>query len=358
MRKFAHLAGVVGLVLVGSACTSGATVTPTASPSGQATPGASAASPSPSPVSVTFVLNFGAGGYFANLIAGEAQGFFKDEGINISFIIPNSPSDVPKLVANGQAQFGLMHSTDVILARNAGVPVVSIGTTHQYGTAGVMAPIAKGLNAPKDLEGKTLGITGIPANKVMLQQMLRVSGVDVSKVKIVNIGFTGLQPLLAGQIDALGDAITWDEPIPYNISLSKDPNDTSTFSFIEYYKNGAPRYYTFGIVTSESILASNSDLAKRFMRAWVKSLQWSIDNPDQAVADLLQKYPDLPKADSLGIWKACAAIAQSDETKANGLGWQSSEVWAAQAQFMLDNGLINTPVDVSKAFTNADLPSL
>ena len=291
-------------------------------------------------------------GSFVNFVVSQDHGFFREEGLDVSFIIPGSPADAIKLVATGDAHIGLGHSTDVILARSRGVPVVSLGATHQFGTAGVMAPVEKNIRTPKDLEGKTVGITGIPANRVMLEQMLRMNGVDATKVRIIVIGFGAIPALLEGRIDAEGDAITFSEPISYNLAKGKDPNDRSTHTYMAFYKYGVPRYYTFGVITSESFLAKNPDLIRRAVRGWKKGLEWSIANPEAAVDIFLKRYPNNERQRTLGMWRAVTEIAVSDETRTHGLGWQDAKAWEKQAQFMFENRLIGEPVDVRKAFTN------
>jgi putative hydroxymethylpyrimidine transport system substrate-binding protein len=74
--------------------------------------------------------------------------------------------------------------------------VISIATNHQYRTAGIMVPIDSGVTNLKQLEGKTLGVTGIPFNKVMLEYTLRNAGVDLGRVNIVTVGFTPMPLLL------------------------------------------------------------------------------------------------------------------------------------------------------------------
>lgn len=308
--------------------------------------------PAPQLTPLKFMFHFVPTGSFVNYVVSLDNGFFREEGLDVSFVIPGSPGDAIKLVASGDAHVGLGHSTDVILARSRGVPVVSVGTTHQFGTAGVMAPIEKNIRTPKDLEGKTVGITGIPANRVMLEQMLRMNGVDISKVRVIVIGFGAIPALLEGRIDAEGDAITFSEPITYNLAKGKDPNDRSTHTYMAFYKYGVPRYYTFGVITSESFLAKNPDLVRRVLRGWRKGLEWSIANPEAAVDIFVKRYPNNERRRALGMWKAVTEIAVSDETRTRGLGWQDAKVWEKQAQFMFENRLIGEPVDVRKAFTN------
>ena len=319
------------------------------------TPASSSAAGSADLTPVKFVFNFAPGGYDANLVAAQTHGFFRAEGLDVSFIVPATGADPAKLIANGAADLGLVHSLDVILARSHGLPLVSVGTTHQYGTLEVMCPAAKRVTKLSDLYGKTYGLTGIPADRVMFEQMLKLNHIDESKVHVVVAGFAGVPQLLAGKIDCY-EAISWYEPILYNLQLKKGPADRSTHTAILYYKNGIPRFYTFGITTSESFLTEHSDVVRRFMAAWAKATRWAIANPDTATAELVKSYPSLDPKSSLAIWKASATVATSPETKAHCLGWQSQKVFSRLENFLLENKLIEKPVDVSEAMTNAYLP--
>lgn len=174
-------------------------------------PAVAQSSPQLVPIKMSFLVR--PSGSAANFVVSQDAGFFRKEGLDVSFIVPANPAAALQLVAAGTVQFSIAHSTDVILARSRELPIVSLGTTHQFGEAGIMTPAAKNIRAPKALEGTTVGITGIPANRAMLEYVLRVNKVDMSKVRIVPMGFTLAPALLAGRIDAIGDAITWSEPI-------------------------------------------------------------------------------------------------------------------------------------------------
>jgi ABC-type nitrate/sulfonate/bicarbonate transport system substrate-binding protein len=245
----------------------------------------------------------------------------------------------------------------VITARSKGLPVVSIATNHQYGTAGIMVPVSSGITSLKQLEGKTLGVTGIPFNRTMLEYCLKKAGVDVSKVKIVVVGFTPMPLLLSKRIDGLGDAITWSEPAMYNVQLGKPADDKSTYRYFAFYQNGVPRYYTLGVVTSEEIVTKNPELARRFLRAWTKGLDWAINNQKAAIDGLRKHNPEINEAEAVANLAEIARISQSPDTKAHGLGWQDPAVWAKQEEFMRDQGLISTKVDVGGAMTDSLLPS-
>jgi putative hydroxymethylpyrimidine transport system substrate-binding protein len=305
---------------------------------------------------VDFALLTVPGIWDAGVFGAVDNGFFKDEGIEVSFVSPTTPADGLKLLASGDVDFATAHSTEVIVARSKGLDVVSVATNHQVGTAGIMMPAASGVTDLKQLEGKTIGVTGIPYNKVMLEYSLEQAGVDLSKVDIVTVGFTPMPLLLTERIDGLGDAITWSEPAMYNVQIDKAADDASTYTYFAFYENGVPRYYTLGVVAAQSTLDNDPELARRFLRAWRKGLDWAVANQADAIKGLLGHVPELNEAEAGANLAEIARISQSPDTQSHGLGWQDVNVWAAQEEFMRAHGLIEAEVDVTKAVSNDYLP--
>ncbi|HEY1746813.1 MAG TPA: ABC transporter substrate-binding protein [Xanthobacteraceae bacterium] len=292
----------------------------------------------------------------AGVFAAVDHKLFEAEGLEVEFVSPATPADGLKLLASGGVQFATAHSTEVITARSKGLPVVSIATNHQYGTAGIMAPDSSNVTSLQQLEGKTLGVTGIPFNRTMLEYCLKKAGVDVSKVKIVIVGFTPMPLLLSKRIDGLGDAITWSEPAMYNVQIGKPAGDKSTYKYFAFYQNGVPRYYTLGVVATEDTVKKNPELARRFLRAWTKGLDWAIHNQPAAIEGLRKHNPEINEAEAVANLEEIARISQSPDTEAHGLGWQDVNVWEKQEEFMRDQGLISAKVDVGAAMTDTLLP--
>jgi putative hydroxymethylpyrimidine transport system substrate-binding protein len=305
---------------------------------------------------VDFALLTVPGIWDAGVFGAVDNGFFAEEGLEMSFVSPTTPADGLKLLASGDVDFATAHSTEVIVARSKGLDVVSIATNHQLGTAGIMMPATSGVTELKQLEGKTLGVTGIPYNKVMLEYSLEQAGVDLSKVDIVTVGFTPMPLLLTERIHGLGDAITWSEPAMYNVQIDKPADDASTYTYFAFYENGVPRYYTLGVVAAQATLDNDPELARSFLRAWTKGLEWAIANQADAIKGLREHAPELNEAEAVANLAEIARISQSADTEAHGLGWQDANVWAAQETFMRDHGLIESEVDVSKAISNDYLP--
>ena len=292
----------------------------------------------------------------AGVFAAVDHNLFEAENLDVEFVSPGTPADGLKLLASGGVQFATAHSTEVITARSKGLPVVSIATNHQYGTAGIMMPTTTGVTSIKQLAGKTLGITGIPYNRTMLEYCLTSAGVDPSKVNIVTVGFAPMPLLLSHRIDGLGDAITWSEPAMYNVQIGKPADDKSTYTYFAFYQNGLPRYYTLGVVAAEDTVKNKPELAQRFLRAWVKGLDWAIHNQQAAIDGMRRHAPEINEKEAVANYAEIARISQSPDTEAHGLGWQDPAVWTKQEEFMHKHGLIAGKVDVAQAMTDNLLP--
>jgi ABC-type nitrate/sulfonate/bicarbonate transport system substrate-binding protein len=186
------------------------------------------------------VLTFTPGGHDTDLIAPKALGYFKQEGLDVKVIVPGQTGDAQKLVGTGRADIGVTHASGVILARAQGVPLLGIAARHQQGTNGTLILRKSGITKPKDLEGHTLSITGIPENTLMFNEFLRVNGVDKSKVRVINGGFTGHVLLAKDRVDGNADAISWFESLLVNQLLGRPFLDKSTYRHFQFTKWGVP----------------------------------------------------------------------------------------------------------------------
>ena len=303
---------------------------------------------------VSFAFAFSGTGSIANFYATEDEGLFKKVGLDVTWVTPGNVADGVRLLASGQVQFAVVNSPDLVIARGRGVPIRSIFAVMQHGTAGIMAPVAKNVRTLKDLEGKIVGITGLPANKAMLLQVFRANGVDPDKVQIVNVGFGTLAVVLAGKVDALGDAITYAEPIGYNKALGKPLDDPSTITYFPFYKYGGPQYYANEVAVRDDYLAAHPDIVRRFAQGLRDGLAWSIANPDAAAKDFLKHFPQADPDYSTASWKAVVSLATSADTKTHGLGWQNENTWAEICQFLFDIKSTPAKVEPAAAYINME----
>src|SRR5829696_7952381 len=147
--------------------------------------------------------------------------------------VPAASTDSLKLLAAGRADMSVVDIHDLGLAREAGSDVVGVGALVQRPLAAVIAR-AGDIRRPRDLEGKRVGVTGLPSDEAVLHAIMENDGGDYDEVKKVTIGFSAVPSLIAGKVDAV--VAFWNAE---GVALRRRGVETREFRVDDY---GAPRY--------------------------------------------------------------------------------------------------------------------
>ena len=84
----------------------------------------------------------------AGLYLAQERGYYAEEGLAPEFYTPSDPTTVLQTVGAGRDDFGISYQTDVLLARAAGVPVVSVLALVQTPLQGIMVLADSGITRP------------------------------------------------------------------------------------------------------------------------------------------------------------------------------------------------------------------
>ncbi len=300
----------------------------------------SGGSSSSDPVSV--VLDWYPWSNHAGLFMAQENGEFKAQNLDVKINVPSSTDDVLKLVGTGNDTFGISYETDVLLAREQGIPVVSIAALVQQPLNTVMTLKSSGITHPKQLEGKTVGYPGIPSDESLLKTMMQADGGDSGKVKLVNVGFDLVPALISGRVDAIIGGYDVHESI-----LAEQQGHPVNVMHVQDW--GVPSYYELVLVASEKTVKDKSAMVDKFVHAMIQGYNAASDNHKAALDAITSKYPDTDvKMETIGmdrlapLWTEGAPI----------FGWQTPERWQQYADWMKQNGLIGQNVDPNAAFTN------
>jgi ABC-type nitrate/sulfonate/bicarbonate transport system substrate-binding protein len=281
------------------------------------------------------------------IFVAQAKGYFKDAGLDIQIIQPGEVYP-EAAVASGAADFGISFQEMVTLARGDSVPIVSIGAVLQHNTSGFASAAKLNVTSPAGLEGLRYGSFGTPFESPTLQQLMKSAGADFGKVKIVQAGFSDPLSLIAeNQIDVAWIFYGWEgiqakqQGINLNILMMKD------------YFNVIPDYYTPVVIASEGTIAKRPEVVKAFMKAMSRGYDFAIANPDDAAGVLVGAVPEL----NSGLVKESQEwLSPYYKAEAPRWGEQKPSIWKNYSDWMYQNGILKTPIDPSKAFTNAFLP--
>ena len=109
-------------------------------------------------------------------------------------------------VASGDYDMGFADINSLIKFRDAkpGTPIRAIFMLYNRPPFAVIGRKSRGINNPKDLEGKMLGAPAADLAYAQWPIFVQANSIDASKVTIENVGFSVREPMLAaGQVDAI-----------------------------------------------------------------------------------------------------------------------------------------------------------
>ena len=121
---------------------------------------------------------------------------------------------------------------------------MGVGAIVQRPLAAVIA--RAGIRRPRDLEGKRVGVTGLPSDEAVLRAVVEADGGDYAKVRRRTIGFSAVPTLLARRVDAV--VTFWNAE---GVALRERGVRTREFRVDEF---GAPRYPELVLATTEETL--------------------------------------------------------------------------------------------------------
>jgi NitT/TauT family transport system substrate-binding protein len=276
------------------------------------------------------------------IVVGEKMGFYKAAGVDVSIVIPPDNATTVKMIATGRGDIGFDTTTDVVFARNAGIPVVSIANYSTDNDWGLVAAPGKSINL-KNLKGKSIGIFTDSWTTAMMPYVLRAAGLTANQVHEVIFTSDDIAPLLAGKIDLATNTLN------YAIAEVEDGTGKKPTTLLAT-KFGAPNIPIWVFTAMSPWLASHGSEASAFLSATRKAFAWSIAHPAQAVADFVAQYPkngSTPKYNVAG-WEQTIPALGTPSTMMT----QTSAEWSQVPKALEAVKLLKTAQSPSSYYTN------
>jgi putative hydroxymethylpyrimidine transport system substrate-binding protein len=295
---------------------------------------------------VNLVLDWFPNADHAGIYGAVGEGYFADEGLDVTPSVPSDPAASLKQVGAGRAPFAISYEPEVLLARSQGVPVVAVGAIVTHPLNAVIARTDRGISRPRELEGKTVGATGLPTDRPLLDAVVRSDGGDPAKVTVRNVGYDLAPALAAGKVDAVIGAY-WNIE---GVQLERQGIPVESFRLEQ---NGVPDYDELVVVTSDEVARKQPELVRAFLRALRKGQDWAATDQSGATAHLLDANKDLDEATVDEQVRLTADLFSPPDGPT--LGLDPAE-WATMADWMRQSGLLTKPLDVSQAVTERFLP--
>jgi putative hydroxymethylpyrimidine transport system substrate-binding protein len=284
------------------------------------------------PRQVRLALDFTPNAVHAAVYATVADGLDRKHGVRLVVRAPSASTDSLTLLATGRADLSIVDIHDLGLARQRGEDLVGVG---ELVTAPLASVIARAnVQRPRDLEGRRVGVTGLPSDTAVLRAVVQGDGGDYSRVKTVTIGFSAVPSLVAGKVDAA--TAFWNAE---GVTLRRRGVRTNVFRVERF---GAPAYPELVFVTKRSTLAKERPLIRKTMEALAAGAQAALANPGKVVAPIVAASG----ADA-GLIRAELAAVRPVLSPNLRLNRAALDGWASFDQRF---GILKSRPDVSQAF--------
>ena len=299
------------------------------------------AQPTAEPQKIVFMAGFKpqANLPFVAAYVAQEEGYFAEQGLEVD-IRHASTGEHLKLLLSGDVHFTTAAAASVIKRRSdPGAPIVAIALFGQRGDQGYMALADSGITDLADWQDRIFGYKiSVPPDYLA---MMKAEGVDRSKIQEVRVGYDP-RVLTEGQVDVLA------------VFRSNEPDTVRRLGFEVVVWDpadfGVPTMGLTYIAMTETA-ESDPDLVTRFLRATMKGLEFTLNDPDAAVDIVMIYAPEENREHQEYMLRSELEDAVGDATRSGGLGAMTDGQWKALYDHLLEYDAIPAPFDYRTAYT-------
>lgn len=225
---------------------------------------------------VTLALDFQPNAVHAGIYAAAERDLDEEHDLDLRVRVPSSSTDSLKLLAAGRTDASIVDIHDLGLAQERGADVMGIGALVQRPLAAVIAKSE--VRRPRQLEGRRVGVTGLPSDDAVLRATVEADGGDFDAVRRTTIGFSAVPSLAAGRVDAV--VTFWNAE---GVALRRQGVATREFRVDRY---GAPRYPELVVATTRERLDESPGLLRDLVAALADGTAAALANPRATIGEI------------------------------------------------------------------------
>src|SRR3989475_8161510 len=220
-------------------------------------------------------------------IVGVEKGFFRAENLNVEFVPFRGGPNLVKAVIGGEILLGAAGSTDILVFREAGMPLKMVAT-HTEGNHFTFN-VAPDVGNVAELKGKAIGVTSVGATTWVFARMVaKAQGWDPDKdVKIVGLG--GLDAQLAALSRKEIHAFVWGDGGAVTQLAGKS-------KVLMRLDKVTPRWISQVQYVSEDGIKKNNDAIRKATRAIFLGQRFMRTNTNEAAEIISKKIAWPPEA--------------------------------------------------------------
>lgn len=283
---------------------------------------------------------------FAGFYQSVANQYYADENVSVNLleggINDNGYIDPVQQVLDGNADFGVIGSDQIFLARSQGHPLVAVASIYQQSPVVLISAGDKEIISPRDLVGRRVGVqpTG-SVTDIAYRAMLDKLNINQSQItEVSDINFGSVDPIFDGEVDVMQAFLTNQGAVAQ--LRSKDVNLLWVSDYINMYSNV--------IFTTEAMVQNHPDVVRGFVQATVRGMETAVNNPDDTAELIVRQYA--PNADLAAIQRGMRLSVPLISPPGHTPGAMDPTVWRSAQDIMLSQGLLDAPLDdITSAYT-------
>jgi NitT/TauT family transport system substrate-binding protein len=233
---------------------------------------------------VTLALGFRPDVQFAPFYVAQREGFYADAGLAVTIEHHQAP-DVQRLVADGEAEFGVADATDVMIARTSGIPIRYASTLYQSFPVALIGAADDVPDDPSGLAGMTIGTPGkFGSSWHALLALLDAGGLAEDDISIREYPqFNQAEGFSNGDVDLI-TGFRNNEPL----RLEARGTDVGMLTVDEVAPLPGP-----GVIVGDALLDAEAELVRAFVRATAAAQAAVIEDPDVGFAAAEAEVPTI-----------------------------------------------------------------
>lgn len=299
--------------------------------------------------SVTIILDWTPNVNHVGIFVAQANGYFKEEGLAVEIIQPGEVY-ASAAVLGGQAQFGIEYQEYLTLFSEEQSGLISIAAILQSNTSGFAVRATDAITTIAQFDGIRYGTFQTPFEEPTLNALLQCNGVEHSRIEFVPAGTDLLAMLDQNQAD-----LVWIFYGTQGFQAQELGIDIRYFGMRDE-QDCIPDYYTPLIVAETAYAQQNPHIVTAFLSALQRGHRFVVDNPQESAHLFQQLVPELSLTE---LQKSVPWLTQFMFTDDGVWGVQNSTVWNTYAQWMFEQGLLETAPNrenIQRLFTNRYIP--
>lgn len=231
---------------------------------------------------VTYLLPAPATSAFAPWVLAQHNGYFEEQGLNVTFISGKGGVDVAKQIGSGNAMVGGAIGDTPIIVRANRIPVKTVAVLGAGGVTQIAVSRESGVKKVADLKGKTVTVMSYAdTTYYALLASLSKAGLSRDDVDIQGAGPAGVwQRFSTGDVPAMAGVPDWvvnaeDAGLELNLLPETEMADSMAQA----------------IIASEDAIENHPEIVQGIVIGTLKGMKDIIDDPAEAASDFAAAVP-------------------------------------------------------------------